>query len=866
MNSLFCATMLFMLGIVATTATAQPCAEARFEGEPSAALRTFNNAPAETAVRAFHVTREASLGPEPVLLATGAFRTASGIPAVNVARWDQGRWVPFDAGMTPSFTAEPRAFAEIAKSVPGGVEAGLYVLVTEWDLQRGKLMRWDGQRWEQAAPELIGRPYRMVAFDDGSGPAIYVSGNNALWRNDAWEPISGLVRWDGNTWSRVGDFEGGLVGGMLVADFDGRDELLIGGTWHSVPSLPGGGGVARWDGQRWRIVEGGWTHLGWNEQIVSLVAVDDDGPGGDPPTIFAGGSISSVGSQPARGVAMWKHGQWSPLGEGVRSTGVCTQNIVVVRSMYARQEGNGHVLYVGGTFDRAGEIDVRGLAMWNGTEWFAPPDGSARFPCESVTAFVEFDLDGLGAQPSTLIIGGGFRMMDGVHAENIAHLVDGRWVPLTNAPNGAVHALLHVEHNAAPGIPHGTYSGGAFNVINSTRTGSVARWDGSTWHAIDAGLDFPVYALALHDDGGGPAIFAGGRFIDPRFGNPAGAQTPRVARWNGQRWDAIGHTIGAPLWNNYVDAFATFDDGNGAALYAGGSFEHVNGQLSRGIARWDGVRWSAVQGFELASNADVRSLKMWNDGTGPALYAGGSFTFPSFSSGLVRWSGQAVGPVSAPGANGSVRSLAIAPVRGVLRLVVAGEASGAHLINAWEPPFWRHLAYNSAIGGGRGVLALTSHDFGSGPMLVAAGDFLALGTSPVRGLGVFDGFDWHQLGEGFTVAPSVSSHHLWEPLVAMNSMLDPVTAQPTLLISGEFHEINGQQIARFARVTCDACYADCDHTTGPGVLDIFDFLCFQSRYAAGDPYACDCDLSTGSGVCDIFDLLCFGNAFARGCP
>ena len=62
------------------------------------------------------------------------------------------------------------------------------------------------------------------------------------------------------------------------------------------------------------------------------------------------------------------------------------------------------------------------------------------------------------------------------------------------------------------------------------------------------------------------------------------------------------------------------------------------------------------------------------------------------------------------------------------------------------------------------------------------------------------------------------------------------------------------------------CYADCDTQSGPGVLDIFDFLCFGNRFSAGDPYACDCDTSTGPGVCDIFDFLCFGNAFNAGCP
>lgn len=63
-----------------------------------------------------------------------------------------------------------------------------------------------------------------------------------------------------------------------------------------------------------------------------------------------------------------------------------------------------------------------------------------------------------------------------------------------------------------------------------------------------------------------------------------------------------------------------------------------------------------------------------------------------------------------------------------------------------------------------------------------------------------------------------------------------------------------------------ACYADCDTSTGTGILDIFDFLCFQSAFVTLDPYACDCDTTTGIGICDIFDFLCFQSHFVSGCP
>jgi sugar lactone lactonase YvrE len=91
--------------------------------------------------------------------------------------------------------------------------------------------------------------------------------------------------------------------------------------------------------------------------------------------------------------------------------------------------------------------------------------------------------------------------------------------------------------------------------------------------------------------------------------------------------------------------------------------------------------------------------------------------------------------------------------------------------------------------------------------------------------------------------------------------VDITSGAATLIGPTGFSDIRGIAFSGEA-----PCYPDCDTSTGRGVLDIFDFLCFQNRYAAGSPYACDCDTSTGAGVCDIFDFLCFQNEFAAGCP
>jgi hypothetical protein len=54
-------------------------------------------------------------------------------------------------------------------------------------------------------------------------------------------------------------------------------------------------------------------------------------------------------------------------------------------------------------------------------------------------------------------------------------------------------------------------------------------------------------------------------------------------------------------------------------------------------------------------------------------------------------------------------------------------------------------------------------------------------------------------------------------------------------------------------------------STATPALNINDFVCFQQRFAAGDPYA-NCDGSAGRPVLNINDLICFQQKFAAGCP
>lgn len=73
----------------------------------------------------------------------------------------------------------------------------------------------------------------------------------------------------------------------------------------------------------------------------------------------------------------------------------------------------------------------------------------------------------------------------------------------------------------------------------------------------------------------------------------------------------------------------------------------------------------------------------------------------------------------------------------------------------------------------------------------------------------------------------------------------------------------GSIISQQARLTV-GCYANCDGSTGNPVLNIYDFICYQERYSAGDPYA-NCDGSTTPPVLSVSDFMCFVNRYTAGC-
>src|SRR5262245_56492094 len=144
------------------------------------------------------------------------------------------------------------------------------------------------------------------------------------------------------------------------------------------------------------------------------------------------------------------------------------------------------------------------------------------------------------------------------------------------------------------------------------------------------------HCMVVHDDGTGPALYIG---LDIPYGGYGQYQQYGVIRWRGP--GTIPERVGGhSALQPSVKALAVYDDGNGPALYATGAFTSTGSIPCDHIARWNGTNWVGV-GAGLAGTG--LALAVYDDGAGPALYVGGEFQSASGvpAARLAKWNGTA---------------------------------------------------------------------------------------------------------------------------------------------------------------------------------------------------------------------------------
>lgn len=375
-----------------------------------------------------------------------------------------------------------------------------------------------------------------------------------------------------------------------------------------------------------------FTAGGLGAPATAFVVFDEDGPGPASASLIAGGVFQGTGPVALGRIAKWDGSRWQPLGTGIQG------GTVRALALYD-EDGPGPgvaVLIAGGTFTSAGGVPAESVAKWNGREWeplgFGITGGIGTG--DRVQSLKVFDDDGDGPRPPALYAGGNFTHAGQMPAAAIARWDGTSWTPLGAGISGGTQpAVASMEvfdpDGPGPAAPE-LYGGGMFTTAGSVAATNVARWNGSAWSGLGNGLVGSVNALCRFDqDGSGPEperLVVGGS-----FDTAGGIQVKNVACWNGAGWSSLGSPGTGPS-PGHVRALAVLHEhagGSGApTLYVGGEFQRVGTLTAMAVARWTAADgWAPIGGGDSLRNSVLALTEFDADGPGPQpaeLIAGGN--------------------------------------------------------------------------------------------------------------------------------------------------------------------------------------------------------------------------------------------------
>jgi hypothetical protein len=543
-----------------------------------------------------------------------------------------------------------------------------------------------------------------------------------------------------------------------------------------------------------------------NDQIIPLKEGDSIGLDGDihalaksQNILYVGGNFTSRSVSTAKNIISWDGNSWSSLGH--------LPSEQLDGPVYALEVFDGDVI-AGGQFTYAGSSLVNSIARWSGKSWHPFLDGQSVGVDGSVFA--------LSAHEQALYVGGYFSSAGTVFSRSIAKWTEGGWEPVGSTSNPGVgrgQTDLGEVHSIAA-KDSAVYVGGIFDQAGSKLAQGLALWNGEDWHVED-------YRLFTAINSGGSILFVPGQVYDllflgedlvvsGAFNTTPSIQANNIAIWSDDEWQSVGDSDSNGV-NDLVYSLLPIND----QLVVSGVIRSAGGLPVSNIAIWNSGLWQRLSNINGGTNGEIFAALHHEEN----LYVGGDFTHIGGidANGIARWDGaqwNTLGEDSENGVSGFVRALEI--FQGELHL--AGEFNYAGTVQANNIVRWDGVSWH-ALGGGKenGLTAeQNAHERIPVPPplppdppppclpgspctpsvqdmlttqegLFVAGTFIKAGSSVANNIALWDGNNWHSLGDGIDAQSAV-----------VRSM---VYFDDSLYIGGQFGTAGGSSATNLAQWT-----------------------------------------------------------------
>lgn len=280
----------------------------------------------------------------------------------------------------------------------------------------------------------------------------------------------------------------------------------------------------------------------------------------------------------------------------------------------------------------------------------------------------------------------------------------------------------------------------ALNAAPRSASAQCLEWADGFHLPGGSGIGGNGLAMVQFDDGNGPGLFVAGQFTHAGY-----FVANSIARWSGTGWSYLGNGV----QYGPVNALCVFDDGSGPAVFAGGYFQYANPVLANYIAKWDAAAYS-WRTLGAGMSDYVTALAVYDDGTGVALYAAGHFLYAdnNWVNQLAKWDG--IGFAAAgQGLSGTPANVLCVYDDGAGAKLYAGGTtlvlpSGNTTLASFDGATW--TAVSGAPDGT--VYSLFVYDDGGGPQLHVGGSFTRAGGQSAGNIARWNGTAWSTFSSG----------------------------------------------------------------------------------------------------------------------